>query len=176
MNGDPRNAAQGFTLIELVSVIIILGILSVSAVGLFADKEGFRAAAVKNQLISSLRLTQQLALSRQNLSTATPVSLAISQSGDNWQFNLWDSDPSGAGNTPYATAEAERGNVTLRFSTTDYASACSSLAQSASYSVNFDGDGNLMGSSPLRICVVGQSTFQICISGLGFPYEGGTCL
>lgn len=176
MSAFLRSSAQGFTLIELISVIIILGILSVSAVGLFADKEGFRAAAVKNQLISSLRLTQQLALSRQNLSTATPVSLAISQSGDNWQFNLWDSDPAGAGNTPYATADAERGDVALWFSTSDYASACTSLTQATSYTINFDGDGNLMGSSPLRICVVGQSTFQICVSGLGFPYEGGTCL
>lgn len=167
---------RGFTLIELISVIVILGILATTATGVFTSKRSFEASVVKNQLLSSLRLTQQLALSRQNLSTSEPVTLAISQTSDTWVFSSWDSDPSGAGNTPFAVTDVERSNTSLRFSTSDFASACSDLSSSTSYDIEFDGNGNLLNANQLRICVVGDQSKQICLSGLGFAYEGDSCL
>ena len=171
-----RTTMQGFTLIELISVIIILGILSATATGLFSAKSDFESAIVKNQLLSSLRLTQQLSLSRQNLTTAVPATLMISEASDIWSFNVWDSNPAISGNSAFATDTIDGGNVTLRFSTADFLSACSSLATSTSYSVSYDGDGNLLSGARLRICIVGEQTYQVCVSSLGFAYEGSTCL
>ena len=167
---------EGFTLIELISVIIILGILASTAGGLFATKENFEASVLKNQLLSSFRLSQQLALSRQNLSTSVPVSLIIAQTSDEWTFTIWDSNPAGVGNTAFDTSSVERSSATLRFSTSDFATACSGLSSSTSYTVSFDGDGNLLSGGQLRVCAVGEQTYQLCVSSLGFAYEGNTCL
>lgn len=166
---------NGFTLIELISVILILGILSVSATGLFSSKQDVEENVLKNQLISSLRVSQQLALSRQDLTTTVPVTLAISQSSGSWQFNVWEMDSSSAGAVSFETASIERDITNLRFST-NVATACSALTNSNSYTITFDGDGNLLSSTQLKICVVGNQTSQICISSLGFAYEGSTCL
>lgn len=169
---------NGFTLIELISVIIILGILARSAIGLFATTESVEANVVKNQLLSSLRVAQQVSLSRQNLTApgSQPVSLNMNLVSGSWVFSVWDTDPSGAGNVAFDVSEIERSNTTLRFSDSDFSTACSGLSTSTSMEVEFDGDGNLLNRSQLRICVVGDQTIQVCVSSLGFAYEGTTCL
>lgn len=53
---------SGFTLIELVTVIILLGILSVSATSLFIGNQGFNEYAVRDQIKSSFRFAQQRAM------------------------------------------------------------------------------------------------------------------
>jgi MSHA pilin protein MshC len=52
---------RGFTLIELMVVIIVLGVLAVSAVSRF-DNSGFAEYAYQSRLISSLRAVQQRAM------------------------------------------------------------------------------------------------------------------
>ncbi|WP_440876242.1 pilus assembly FimT family protein [Thalassotalea sp. PLHSN55] len=56
------NKQSGFTIIELVSVIILLGILSVAIVPKFSGSSDFEVYTVRAQLISALRLTQQRAM------------------------------------------------------------------------------------------------------------------
>lgn len=53
---------QGFTLIELVSIIVILGILAVSAAPKFTGRSGFVEQALRDQIISTLRFAQQRAM------------------------------------------------------------------------------------------------------------------
>ena len=170
-----RNS-KGFTLIELISVIIILGILASVAVGLFATKDNFASEVVKNQLISSLRLSQQLALGRQNLSTSVPVTLIVGQSSGDWTFDIWDSAAALPGNAAYDTANIEIANTSIRVTTSDFSSACSAISSSTNFSVSFDGDGNLLSGGRVRLCVIGDQTSQVCISSLGFAYAGSTCL
>ncbi len=53
-----KHSTQGFTLIELVIVIIVLGVLSAVAIPKFVNKSGFEDHVLKDQLIARLRLTQ----------------------------------------------------------------------------------------------------------------------
>ncbi|AWL10790.1 hypothetical protein HMF8227_00282 [Saliniradius amylolyticus] len=53
---------SGFTLIELVIVITILGVIAVTAIPRFANKNNFSISSYQNRLISSLRNMQQRAM------------------------------------------------------------------------------------------------------------------
>lgn len=55
--------AKGFTLIELVMVIVVLGILAAMA-SMRMPGEGIKASAQAEQLASDIRYTQSLAMSR----------------------------------------------------------------------------------------------------------------
>jgi len=57
----PRNN-QGFTLIELIVVIILVGIISVTASSRFSGMNSISAPVYRDQVISSLRLTQMRAM------------------------------------------------------------------------------------------------------------------
>lgn len=57
---------QGFTLVELVTVIILIGILAVSVLPKFDGSASFEAYTYRAQLISALRLTQQRAMQQTN--------------------------------------------------------------------------------------------------------------
>lgn len=60
----PTSKQSGFTLIELVTVILILGLLAVVAVPRFANKGSFESRTVEDKLISAARHAQQLAMSK----------------------------------------------------------------------------------------------------------------
>lgn len=53
-----KRLTQGFTLIELVIVIIVVGVLSAVAIPRFSDRSGFEDYTVRDQLIARLRLVQ----------------------------------------------------------------------------------------------------------------------
>jgi MSHA pilin protein MshC len=59
----------GFTLVELVTVIIIIGILAVNVLPKFSGSSSFEAYSYRVQLISALRLTQQRAMQQTNSAT-----------------------------------------------------------------------------------------------------------
>ncbi len=54
---------SGFTLIELVIVIILLGILAATAIPKFVGNDGFEAQAYRDQLVQLLKTVQQQAMS-----------------------------------------------------------------------------------------------------------------
>jgi len=57
---------SGFTLIESVTVIILLGILAVSVLPRFSGTRDYEIYAYRTQLIAALRLTQQRAMQQTN--------------------------------------------------------------------------------------------------------------
>lgn len=62
---------QGFTLIELVMVIIVLAIISVTAVSRYASKSNFSAELMRDQAITIARQIQISAMQQQQLACAT---------------------------------------------------------------------------------------------------------
>jgi len=57
---------QGFTIVELVTVIVLIGILTVVIAPKFSGTDTYEAYAHRTQLISALRLTQQRAMQQTN--------------------------------------------------------------------------------------------------------------
>ena len=54
--------SSGFTLIELVAIIILLGVLTATVGPRFVGRSGFAEYALRDQIISILRFTQQRAM------------------------------------------------------------------------------------------------------------------
>jgi MSHA pilin protein MshC len=61
---DVMTTQRGFTLIELITVIIILGFISVAVLPRFLQSSSFEARSVQDKLISAARQAQQLAMSK----------------------------------------------------------------------------------------------------------------
>jgi MSHA pilin protein MshC len=77
----PPKPSTGFTLIELVMVIIILGILSVAAIPRFFDNSIFQARGFADQLLATLRYAQKSAIAEHRLvcadMTVSTITLTI---------------------------------------------------------------------------------------------------
>ena len=174
-----KNSQQGFTLIELITVIVLLGILSAFAISRFPSSQSYSTTVIKNQLIASIRLAQQTALSRASVNrltnSALQTQLQITRDSDNWSLNI----TSGPINH---SAQAKHGNETLHYGT-NTSSSCSALTAvtaSAPLTLIFDGDGNRVASTnpaaALRICINTPSSstadVELCISPSGYVYEG----
>lgn len=59
-----RTQQRGFTLIELVTVIVIMGILAVAAVPRFFDVSIFESRGFRDEVISTLRYAQKAAVAQ----------------------------------------------------------------------------------------------------------------
>ena len=73
--------AAGFTLVELVIVMLLMGVLAALGMARFADREPFAAQGVGDQLVSGLRVAQAMAVAQRRVLYvaigATPPMLAV---------------------------------------------------------------------------------------------------
>lgn len=153
---------QGFTLIELITVIILLGILSAFAVSRFPSSQSYSTNIITNQFIASARLAQQTALSRSSVAIASHTTLNVSGSAGNWDIAVT------SGLLSYES-QVDQGNEQVRFGA-DLSAACTSLS-SAPLTITFDGDGNRVPAQNLRVCIDSVVDVELCISPSGYVYE-----
>jgi MSHA pilin protein MshC len=142
----PRES--GFTLIELVMVIILIGVLSALGIGLFATRSAFSPLLATQQLASATLLAQQAALAGNPAGTVT-----IEQAADTFVFTVGAGTPN-ARSFSVARAGTSLGGASLPLILT------------------FDRDGALVSGSNLALTFSGDSTYQTCISSLGAVYSG----
>jgi MSHA pilin protein MshC len=141
---------SGFSLVELVMVLVVVGILSVSAMGLFATKSDFSASLAKDQLISSVHLAQQRALASH---TTDPVFLDITQTSKEWIFAV------------------RQGSITSNSQTAEHAGANLTIAGlSLPASIEFAQSGSLASAGDLALTFTGETSHSVCISSAGFAF------
>lgn len=70
------SAARGFSLIELIAVIVIMGVISFMAVPRFANSDAAAVQSARDQAFSAFFSAQQLAMSRS--SADNPIELVVS--------------------------------------------------------------------------------------------------
>ena len=76
-----RRAERGFTIVELVVVMLVLAIVTAMGMSRFADREPFAAQGVADQIVAGLRLAQATATARRStvhvVLAADPPSMSV---------------------------------------------------------------------------------------------------
>lgn len=141
------NAPQssGFTLVELVMVIILISVLSVLGVGLFANRSAFSPLLAAQQLNSATLLARQAAMAGNQNDSVT-----IGDDGTSFTFSVgsigsWSIPKEGTGLTA-------PGGLPLE--------------------IEFDKNGAPVSGSNLELSFIGESRYDICVSSLGAVYSG----
>jgi MSHA pilin protein MshC len=158
-----QRANHGFTLVELVTVIILVGILSVVVAGKFFGRGGFDEYTYRDRLLAALRLVQ---LNAMNDRAGSCHQLLIEAS----RFGAPDSDPCTASqsySSDYFAATKQPNRSALLPSEIRHEV---SLSSGLPVDIRFDGFGRPLlscrGGCQLR--VVGEVTLGICIEVEGF--------
>jgi MSHA pilin protein MshC len=162
-----KNYQQGFTLIELITVIILLGFLSAFAASRFPSSQGYSTTIISNQLIASLRLAQQTALSRSSVDSTNHTQLNVTGGIDDWRLVV------SSGSLIY-DAQVGREDENIYFGS-NLAVSCSALSP-VPLTITFDGDGNRVPFENLRVCIDSATDIELCISASGYAYEGSCIL
>ncbi|MDX1635340.1 MAG: type II secretion system protein [Marinobacter sp.] len=138
---------SGFTLVELVMVLILIGILSALGIGLFAGRSAFSPLLAQQQLASSVLLAQQAGLAGNGADA-----LSVTQASDDFVFTIT------GGPEPVEFRIAREGT---------------SLAVSgASFPLSFDDLGRPSLAGNAQFTFTGDSTYRVCLSSLGAVYAG----
>ncbi|MBU6952852.1 prepilin-type N-terminal cleavage/methylation domain-containing protein [Hahella sp. HN01] len=155
---------SGFTMIEMIMVMILLGILSVTAISLFATRDAYSARVVADQILSQARLAEQIALGRRAASTTT---LTLSLSGSDFSGVV-------AQGGYVSQRDVDASGVSINWSQSATTS-CAGSALPATITFNQDGDvinPATSGTTNTLICVSGDTVYPICVTTLGYAYEG----
>jgi MSHA pilin protein MshC len=171
--------SRGFTIVEVVVVIVILGVLGLVVVSRFADSNSLNDNIARDQIVSLARIAQQASMGRADVTlTITP-----NASGNELELSVADD-----GDVIESATISTRGvslsgdiNVTDSCEVTPGASA---ISNGAPMTLTFEQLGNLGTSgvtgstgavtSALRICVNNSAVNSVCVSPSGFAY-GGDC-
>ncbi len=144
LNNAPRRS--GFTLIELVMVIILIGILSALGIGLFTRSSSFSPLLATQQLESATLLAQQAALA----GNSSQSSLSVTTVSDEFLFSVGSREP----------FRIPDGDTSL-------------TVTGATFPISFDhfGRPQTLGNA-VQFTFTGDSTFRVCLSPLGAVYRG----
>ena len=168
---------SGFTLVEMVIVIVILGVVSIVAMSRMLSGNAFNAVIVRDQIISLSRSALLNSLGR------TSVTLTITPSAGGDEATIVTSDVGGT----IASVTTPLDTVVLSGDINDTASCettagVNTITSATPMTVTFGALGDLGTSgvtgstgavtSALRICINDVAVNSICFSPSGFAYAG----
>ena len=151
----------GFTIVELIAVIALVGILMSVSIGRLAGTGGFDEIVVRDGILSIARGAQQTSLGQQN------VQLKMSVSGSNV---IVSSLVSGAIDS---TKTFPSNDVAITAGAVGSGTACGAISSPITLAYASDGEVESVDSDGFPICLNGQSS--LCISPAGFAHQGA-CL
>ena len=154
---------KGFTLVELVTVLVLLGILTAAVAPRFSNRDGFSDYAVRDQIVAAARITQQRAMYHHSANTCYRISVASNQ----LSVQRGTDDDSDGVFTNYVNIGPTQNWVNgLQFE---------GNATVTPIDIYFDGLGNNIGSVPncagtpseTEILIAGSSNAGVCIRETG---------
>lgn len=156
-------------MVELVTVVVLLGILSLAAVSRMVRPSAFAPGIVAQGIVAQTRIAQQRAASRRD----AQVTLTVDQLGSDWRLVL-STDVDGV----IRTELLETANTTL---SAHSGAASAALDAATALQIVFDSQGDLatvlidglpgQPSTGVALSVTGDSTRDICIYPTGYALE-----
>lgn len=168
------NPNKGFTIIEVVLIVLILGIVSAFAMARILRGDSLDSAVISDQLIAMTRLSQQKAIGRDD------VQLRVEPEGTNLVMTV--SDSSGV----LETSSVPVAGISV-YADVNQQAACSNpplsglISNGSPMILNFDSLGDLHSggvatpvaiTSGARLCLSPDTSLSVCISKAGFAYRG----
>ena len=179
-----KNKQRGFTVVELVLAIMIIGIISTFAFSRLLDGDVYNAAVVRDQLISLSRAAQQRALGRSD------VAIIFRPNGNDLEIRTVEDFVDINTYTQMQFSSIDMRSVVMAgdVNITDSCSLTSgtdTLSNSSPMVIQFDELGNLYRggvttgagypvavSTGIRLCLNDDPIMSICFSPAGFPFRG----
>ncbi|HDZ09345.1 pilus assembly FimT family protein [Pseudohongiella sp.] len=177
-NASPRSHSVGFSIIELVIVVLLIGIVSAVAMARILRSDTYNPIIARDQLVSIARSAQQKAIGR------TDVSLQIQPIGNNLQFRIED-DTGVVESIDVDLAEVIPSGDTNQLASCSVVGGASVISLSTPMVIYYNklGDlleGGVVGSpgypqevtSGARVCINNDPVMSVCLSAAGYAYVG----
>ena len=158
-----QHKQTGFTLIELVMVIVIIGLLSYGAASLYSSRDGYAGFIAKDQLISNGLLAQQIALGMSGVTTSVTLEVALDNAGD-WVFTLRKENQE-----TKVTSQASSGGSLVIDGVTISTSSPAQI-----FTWNTEGSLTAPDNVNHAISFINDNTYRVCISSSGYTYFSAT--
>jgi MSHA pilin protein MshC len=169
---DSAECCRGFTLVELVALIVLLGILSAVILPKFSGRSGFAEQALADQLVASLRYAQQRAMYDQRGAQGICYRLLIDTNGFVVQRLNNQNTATTADDVVEAVGPAAAHTASI-LGSSDYRD----VSVTPATEIVFDGLGNALGATggscagvptATTIIVSGSTSLSVHVSSTGY--------
>lgn len=170
--------SRGFTVIETVIAIVLVGILSAVTISRFLQSDTYNPSIARDQIISLSRSAQQKAISRAD------VTLTIQPVGNQLEIRLADGDGEIESATVDNASLILRGDVN-ELDGCEVTDGVDLITNAAPFVLEYDELGDLLRggvtgstgypvavSTGARICLNADAAMSICWSAAGYAYIG----
>lgn len=153
---SPRTPSRGFTLIELIAVLIVLAIMSVVGAASLSGTARAREAAAARQIRSDLAFARQLAVA-----SGRPAWVTFSTSADTYTLLAQTGTTTGLANAQTLTDPATRSPFVIRLGEGAYAGVDITAASfDGGATVGFDTLGRPISSTATLLAADGSVTLS----------------